>query len=136
MIAKGPDDFRDAPAQTRHRMVYEIGDAGVAKLSASSFAFRGSSERDEAAMGWTREYLFRAGLSEAPIDDRDSEASVTLDMTQEILSPEPWLDEALAAIRGCYLAAQAIKEVLGYGERGSLEDAVDEAMRPPSKKVD
>lgn len=142
MISKGPEEYRDAPAQTRHRMVYEIGDEGVGKLLAASFAVRGCTDvRTDAAFAWTREYLFRAGLEENP--DGDVQLSMPDSAILDCLSAKPesersnvdasgegasMLDEAIAAICGCYLAAEAIKEVIGYGERGSLEEALRAAL--------
>lgn len=99
-------------------MVYEIGDDGVIRLIAASFSFDDEVEAKGAA--WAREYLYRAGLKEA-------EGGVILTLPRARLEPQGY-EEALAAIRGCYLAAEAIKEVIGYGERGELEEALNEVL--------
>lgn len=108
-------------------MVYEIGDEGVERLVTATFSF--AEDVDERAAAWAREYLFRAGLEQV-----GTEAETGAQKGVELTLPRPelksqlksqGLEEALAAISGCYLAAEAIKEVIGYGERGSIEEALE-----------
>lgn len=104
-------------------MVYEIGDEGVERLVTATFSF--AEDVDERAAAWAREYLFRAGLEQV-----ETEAENGAQKGVELMLPRPelksqGLEEALAAISGCYLAAEAIKEVIGYGERGSIEEALE-----------
>jgi hypothetical protein len=101
--------YRSAPLQTRHRLVFEIGDEGVERLVRSAYA-PGDGEAGE----WAIAYLQRAGMSEA----RDG---VSLELGPASTPLE--LTLAGDAFRGAFAAVEAIKRVLGVGTRGSIEDA-------------
>jgi hypothetical protein len=100
--------YRSAPLQTRHRLVYEIGDEGVARLCASEAALSLSG----AAGAWAEEYLRRAGMSVV----RTAEAS-----------EHDSLGGAEAALRGAFEAVEIIKRTLGLGTPGNAEEALREA---------
>lgn len=99
--------YRSAPLQTRHRLVYEIGDAGVARLCDSHVTLRVSGEAGD----WAADYLTRAGVSVTRAGDGGP-------------TGEP---PAEAALRGALEAVEIIKETLGLGARGSVPDAMREA---------
>ena len=103
--------YRSAPLQTRHRLVYEIGDAGVARLSEAEIELSLPGEAGE----WAEDYLLRAGLSVTRREERAAESST--------------LGHAVAALRGALEAVEVIKSTLGVGERASVEAAIREATR-------
>jgi hypothetical protein len=106
--------YRSAPLQTRHRLVFEIGDEGVERLCRGAFA-----PAECEAGTWASDYLRRAGMSEA--DD-----GVALELGREPTSLE--IIEASDAFRGAFAAVEAIKQTLDVGARGSVDDAHREAF--------
>ena len=99
--------YRSAPLQTRHRLVYEIGDEGVSRLCASSVELALSGE----AGAWAEDYLVRAGMS------------VTRGEASEVGDLGP----AEAALRGALEAVEIIKKTLGVGTSGCVSSAMREA---------
>jgi hypothetical protein len=106
--------YRSAQLQTRHRLVFEVGDEGVRRLCESTF-----SPDESAAGAWAALYLCRAGMSA-------EDGGVALDLGEESAAALG-LAEARDALRGACAAVEVIKQTLGVGARGSVRDAANEA---------
>ena len=103
--------YRSAPLQTRHRLVYEIGDEGVARLCESSAEITLAGESG----AWAEDYLVRAGMSvarRAPLQNAPDAPDAP--------------DEA--AVLGALQAVEIIKGTLGLGRPGSVSRAMREAF--------